>query len=128
MANLDERADQFIEKEMADNEQIKQFILSNKGKNTELDIYGLKIQVPAVIPKKLRHELAKIQRKGDVDIEEAEQDTYYLLSLLCQNEPYNLKEMWERLDDETGLSIEILREVLERAYQSEEKSKKFRGK
>ena len=128
MAIDEGKLDAIIAKEIAENEEIKQFVISNKGKNVEVESFGLKLQVPSVIPKRLRHELAKIQRKGDVGIAEAEQDTYYLLSLLCQNEPFTTKEAWEYLDDETGLAMEILGEVLDKAYQSEQKMKGFRGK
>lgn len=111
-----------------EDENIKQFILTNKGKNQEVEVFGLKLVLPSVIPKSVRHELAKIQRKGDVDLEEAERDTYYLLSLLCLNEPFTTKEAWEYMDDQTGLAIDILGEVLEKGYQSEKKVQSFRGK
>jgi hypothetical protein len=122
------KLDAIVANEVAEKEQIRTFLITNKGKNREIDVEGMKLLVPSVIPKKIRHELAKIQRKGDVDIEDAEQDTYYLLSILCQNEPYNHKEVWEYIDDETGKAIDILGVVLEEGYQSEQKVKNFRGK
>jgi hypothetical protein len=128
MAFDETKLDAMIENEVAENEQVKQFILTNKGKHIEVEVFGLKLQVPSVIPKKLRHELAKVQKKGEVDIEVAEEDTYHLLSLMCQNEPFNHKEAWALIDEETGLAIEILGEVLEVAYKTEEKTKSFRGK
>ena len=115
-------------KVVEEDEQIKQFILTNKGKLTDFEVYGLKLKIPAVIPRKLRHEISKIRQKGDVEIEEAEQDSYYLLSLLCQGEPFNTTEFWEGVDNETGMAMDILAEVLTQGYKTEEKVKRFRGK
>lgn len=129
MDTLDQKLDRIVEKEAAEHEEIRGLITKTGGEKTEFEVYGLKLVLPTVIPRKIRHELAKVQKKGaTVEMEEIEVDTYHLLSILCQNEPYNHPETWEYIDNETGLSLDILREVLERGFANEEKLKKFRGK
>lgn len=124
-----DKLDRIVETQVRENEEIKALVSQSASQKTTLEIGGLKLQVPGVIPRKIRHDLARVQKKGNnVDMEEIEGDTYYLLSIICQNEPYNHPETWEYIDNETGLALDILREVLDKGFGNEDKLKNFRRK
>ena len=123
------KLDQIVENLVKESEEIKSLVSESASKKNTLEIGGLKLQVPGVIPRKIRHDLARVQKKGNnVEMEEIEEDTYYLLSIICQNEPYNHPETWEYIDNETGLALDILREVLDKGFGNEDKLKNFRRK
>lgn len=124
-----DKLDQIVENIAKDNEEIKSLVSDSAANKNTLDICGLKLQVPGVIPRKIRHDIARVQKKGAmVEMDEIETDTYYLLSVICQNEPYTHPETWEYIDNETGLALDILREVLETGFSNENKIKAFRRK
>ncbi len=123
------KLDEIIEKDMKQNEEITRLITTSSEKQNTIEIEGLTLKVPGIIPRSVRHEIARVQKKGDmVDMEELEEDTYFLLSILCQNEPYNHPETWEYIDNKTGLAIDILRELLNKGFANDEKVKSFRRK
>lgn len=123
------KLDQIVENLAKENEEIKGLISESAAKTNTMEICGLKLVVPGVIPRKIRHDLARVQKKGNaVEMDEIEEDTYYLLSIICQNEPYNHPETWEYIDNETGLALDILREVLDTGFSNGDKIKNFRRK
>ena len=123
------KLDSIVDGMVKENDEITRLITSSAEKRTTIVIEGLPLDIPGIIPRSIRHEIARVQKKGDmVDMEELEEDTYFLLSILCQNEPYNHPETWEYIDNETGLAIEILRELLNKGFANDEKVKSFRRK
>ena len=58
-----DKLDRIVETQARENEEIKALISQSASQKTTLEIGGLKLQVPGVIPRKIRHDLARV-RKG----------------------------------------------------------------
>ena len=119
------RFDELVASESAAGSEIKTLITSFKTEPKEIEILGGKLKVLPTIPRKIRHELQKFQQIEN-DLEATEQHIYYIMSQICVANPYTLPQFWEFLDDKYGNVPEIMKEVFEKAYEVEQKLKKFR--
>lgn len=115
-------------KDIEGNERVRKLITSNKDRFKVVAAGGFEIKVRALIPRKLRHELAEMATRKTSSLEENEQMMYEVIAAMCIEKPFDDPVMWEYFDAELGIAEEVLDMIFELNKKTEGEVKSFQRK
>ncbi len=73
-----------------------------------LDLNGIAVRIQRTLTKKQKRNVINSDKiRKDMTAEELEEVQYNFLAEICLDEPFNRRESWEKIDDETGKVLEI---------------------
>jgi len=110
------------------NEKIKELIASANHAFSTISLEGVDLRIKKYMPKKIRHRMLKLAKKyEDVErIDEAEDELYALVASMCIDDPFNKKESWLYLDNETGCIQEVVIKIANEVSKTDKDIKSFR--